>query len=118
MDSYTFLTFDNSENRLFQKSSLWFSEIFELHLTVRLGLFYLPCEQPAQLPLALPWRGKTHTVPVIKAELTLETSREFLAVTPGAEITSMADDTLQAVAHARVWVTYRPLGSFLVVVTC
>jgi hypothetical protein len=57
-------------------------------------------------------------VPLIKAQVTSETSREFLAVTPGTAITLLATDTFPAVAQACVQVTDRLLGSFSVAVTC
>ena len=57
-------------------------------------------------------------VPLIKAQVTPKTSREFLAVTLGTAITSWAANTLSAVTHARVLATDVLLGIFPVAVTC
>lgn len=57
-------------------------------------------------------------VPLIKAQVTPQTSREFLAMTPRTVVTSLATNTLPAAARARVPVTGGLLSAFPVAVTC
>lgn len=95
------------------------SEAFEVGLTDRQGLSFIfhVSSQPNE-PLHRFGEGRNGAVPRIKAQVTPKTSREFLAVTLGAAITSWAANTLSAVTRAHVLVTDVLLGIFPVVVTC